>query len=624
MLAGGGGAPAIPFRADQLSPEVMYHAPWEGGSEPEDLTIYAQNSGATNGTGLTRLTDWSGNARHAVSFLGSASFVEASVGTAYGYRSTGSASFGINEISELLFGSSTDLTVVIVYNNTGSGTLFGSQTAANAATTPAIIDRSLGDVDWNSGADSFDFANPLSADSNVLLHTQDASDAFGYLNGTQVYSKGGAPVSIPAGTTLARLFSAGTGSSRFSGNIGFFGVWFRKLTDTERDNLTAWLGDQFGITVAAGFEIASPVSRSVYQIQDDGTGLVRASGPLRGATSLQARWNGGAWNNCTIISGSWSVAIPSDVGRGDLEVRTPDGSRLASVPNVIVGRKIAGWGQSNMFGSAENFDDLSSNLDIALFDPRPSPQPPMFGSLPRNQWNPASDKSCWPRYLEVRAANDLIPWGFVRFAIGSTKIAFWEPDAGPDPAGFGYTGIEYLNTFINAVIEAEGHNPQTYDPDTDGICCEEVFMQIGETDAQAGTTKAAFKSSMVAIARYIRLRLGVPMRCSILQNLPVPSYVPVASQLEAIQDAVSEAVSEELILAGNEGRDPDILLGPDFSGVTLADPPGDGIHWYTDAERDSQGESWAAWPIESQLIYDESGDIVVDEGGNAIYTETVV
>lgn len=621
-----GGAAAAPFSPEQI-PDAgfLFVAPWEGGNAPASVSAEAQNPAIVDGGSINTFTDWSGNARHADLAIGTAALWRTGAnGIVNGaaYHAVSAVSYLLSESGMSLTG--TPLTLVIVYQDTsGSGYLLGStlSNGTTATNAPVIIDRAGGDVDFSSGADSFDFSAAFTG-SHVLLHAQDASDLFGYLDGTQVYTKGSAPATIPSGNIIRRLFSTGSGSSRLAGKIGFAAAYPRKLSDTERDDLTAWLGDTFGIAVAAGFEIASPITRSIFQVQDGGSGTVRAEGPAPTVSALEARWNGGAWTSCQLSGGRWSVELPALPGRGALEVRTLDQSRLATIPNIMIGRKVAGWGQSNMFGSAQNFDDLSANLDISMFDPRPSPQPPMFGSLPRNQWTQASDKSCWPHYLETRRLADSISWGFVRFAIGSTRIAFWEPTAGPDPAGFGYTGIVYLLYFIDSVIRAEGYNPDSYDPNVDDLCCEEVFMQIGETDAQAGTSKTSFKSSLTAIAAYVRLRLGVGVRCSILQALPIPSYVPVLSRLEAIQAAVSEAVAEEESNASIDGRPSNLFLGPDFSGVTLADPPGDGIHWFNDAERDSQGEAWAAWPIASQLILDAGGDIVTDETGAALYTET--
>lgn len=594
----GAGVEPVPFSPEQISDSQIMLVPfWEAGNSPAELAPLAQNPAIIDGATYSKITDWSGNGRHANLTIGTGLWRGGANGI--GGKAVMSAAGGVSYLLQALLPyAGRPLTVVMVFEYTTiSGTLFGSVTGSSG-TTPNMRRTSGGALDFNVGTDQFIFT-PSYTGAHILCHSQDESNAFGYLDGSQVYEKGSAPVDIPSGVSLQRLMSAGgTGSSRIGGKLAFFAVWLRPLTFEERDNLTAWLGDHFSLAVAAGFSLSSPSTRSVFQNQTPGSGVVRAAGTYRsdvGLADLEARWNGGSWHPCSKIGGSWFVDIAGSSGRGTLEVRTTDLMRYVSVEDVSLGRKVGIFGQSNALGSALNFHDLSANLDIAIFDPRPSPMPPMAGSLPRNIWNPAFDKSCWPTYLASRTLSDAMPFGVVRFAIGSTKIAFWEPDAAPDAAGFGYTGIVYLLHMIDAVIRADGRDPNTYTP-SDGLCCEEVFLQIGETDASAGTTKASFKTSLVEIAGYIFLRLGVPTRVSVLQELPVPGYVPIAQQIVDIQNAVVEAVNEESALAVSESRDPRILQGPDFRGVILEDPPGDGVHFYTDVERTLQGDSWAVWP----------------------------
>lgn len=595
VLAVGSGS--APFSPEQIpDAEVLYVMPWEGGNAPDSVAAEAQNPSITDGGSMNIQTDWSGNKRHASLAIGTAQLWRtppngigdgaasvAAAGTSYTLANTGPA-------TPLVYGG-TPITVVAVYQDTGgSGALFGSTTAAAAATTPSILDRAGGDVDWNSGADSFDFDAAYTG-AHVLLHTQDASDAFGYLDGTQVYTKGSAPNAIPVTNILTRVWSAGTGSSRLPGRFGFFAVYLRKLTDTERDNLTAWLGDTFGIAVAAGFSIASPAPYAVFNRSGAGSGVVRASGTYDSAfiSTMDARWSGGSWTPCTLAGGAWSVEVSGTEGTGTLEVRGNGGTFLGSIANVSLGRVVGGCGQSNMLGSSLNKFDFGANTSIGMYDPRPSPQPPMVSREVGQVFGSAYDEGWLPEFLNTRETTDSVPWGVCRFAIGSTRMAFWTPSAAVDAAGFGFS-VQYYAELVRACIAAQGLNPATYDPLTDPPVIEAMLLQIGETDARSGTSKADFKAALNAFADGIMADLGVKTHISILQDLFATGYVAVEAQLIAIQDAVTECAAENA----------NIELGPDFSDVVLdTDPPesSGNVHFYTDAQVSLAASRWAtAYP----------------------------
>lgn len=590
-----GGAAAAPFSPEQI-PDAgfLFVAPWEGGNAPATVSSEAQNPSIVDGGSISTFTDWSGNARHA----------DLAIGTAALWRTgangivEGAAYHAVSAVSYLLSGSGmaltgTPLTVVIVYQDTGaSGYLLGSTLSdgTTATNAPVIIDRAGGDVDWNSGADSFDFSASLTG-SHVLLHAQDASDLFGYLDGTQVYTKGSAPDAIPSGNIIRRIFSTGAGASRLAGKIGFAAAYPRKLTDTERDNLTAWLGDTFGIAVAAGFSIASPAPYAVFHRSGPSSGVVRASGTYDPdfISTMDARWSGGTWTPCTLSGGAWSVEVPGNVGTGALEVRGNSGTFVSSIDSVSIGRVVGGCGQSNMLGSSLNKFNFGANTSIGMYDPRPSPQTPMVAREVGQVFGPAYDEGWLPEFLNTRETTDSIPWWVCRFAIGSTRMAFWTPTAPVDAAGFGFS-VQYYAELVRACIVAQGLNPNTYDPLTDPPVIEAMLLQIGETDARTGTSKADFKTALNAFANGIKADLGVKTHVSVLQNLFATGYVATEAQLTAIQEAVTECGAENA----------NIELGPNFSDVILDTVPPESsgnVHFFTDVQVSLAASRWVtAYP----------------------------
>lgn len=417
--------------------------------------------------------------------------------------------------------------------------------------------------------------------------------------------------------TTKREFSGYTGSTRVRAKrVGWFKI--RDLTEEEAGLLEAWIAEQTGITLATGFSIASPQSYATYNQSSPEIGVVRGTGTYDTSliTNMDVSLDNINWTPCTLSAGTWTGEVSGAPGTHTLYVRGNSGTYGQQVSNVKIGRVVAGFGQSNMLGSSLNKTDYTNTLQLGIYDPRPAPMGLMAGRTDRDTWGPAYDEGWLPDYLNNRYVADGIEWGFVRFAIGSTKLEFWRPDAVVDAAGFGYS-VQYYAEFIRAVIASQGYDPDTYDPATDRQCVEEVFIQIGETDARTGTTKASFKASLNLIVNQIKTDLGddVIIRMSILQDLFATGYVSVEAQLTAIQDAVSEVIAENANLSA----------GPDFSGYVLdTDPPesNGNVHFYTDAQVDYCAGEWDNYPTTSQPIVDGSGNYVVDANGDYLYTET--
>lgn len=559
----------------------MVWAPWEGGLAPDNVSARAQNPAVTTGTVLTTLTEWSGNSDHYNNVF--ATGVTWTTNRINGMPAFVCASQSYSQSSPFALGANT--TIIFVYNNNSGATGFLYQ----GSTQPQLLARNTGTIEWYDTAGSAS-TTLVANTTHVVSRYISATDTISRLDGLQIDAEGSVHDYGAAGIT--RWLSSASGSSRLGGDMmGWLAI--QDITEAELLDVEAWCADQGAVVLAGqGYTIDTPIELTTYQRISTGNGEIRANGTYDPAVvfSLDARHNGGAWSPCTLAGGNWTIDLAATEATGNFDVRVNATASLQTVPNVSVGRVVAGIGQSNMFGSSENKFNNSANTSIAIYDPRPLPQSLMVARSTRDTWGAAYDEGWIPDYLQTRNTNDSVPWGMVRFAIGSTRIAFWEPTAAVDAAGLGYT-VQYYGEFIRAVIAAQGYDPVTYDPLTDNPVCEEVFIQIGESDARFGTTKAAFKASLSAIAAQIKTDLGasVNVRISVLQDLFTTGYVDTFAKLQAIQDAVTETVTE----------DANVSAGPDFSDVVLAKSPPEingNVHFYLDAEVALAAARWAVFP----------------------------
>lgn len=332
--------------------------------------------------------------------------------------------------------------------------------------------------------------------------------------------------------------------------------------------------------------VAFPTENAVIHSDADG-GVVEGYGTIPdGMSGIKVRHNGGTWQDATTSGDIWTYSLSAPRGTGDFEVSANDGAFLTTVRDVTVGINTGMTGQSNIFGSSLNKTNNTSTPQIAIYDPRPSPMGLMVGRAQRDTWGPAYDEGWIPTYLKTKYDADGIGHGATRFAIGSTKLEYWLPTASVDAAGYGYS-VRYYDELVRAIIVSQGLDPATYDPTTDAACCDRVFLQIGEADAKASTSKASFKASLIAFADAIHADLGVGVVVSILQDLFATGYVATEAQLTAIQDAVTEAAAASAY----------ITVGPDFSDVVLdTDPPeqSGNVHFYTDAQVALAASRWSS------------------------------
>ena len=319
--------------------------------------------------------------------------------------------------------------------------------------------------------------------------------------------------------------------------------------------------------------------------------MVRARGTCdaqRGQQGIEARWNGGAWQDCAVSGSSWNIEYPAPAdGTGDLEVRYKNLSHTASVSLVSVGLVYGATGQSNMYGSTDNYHDGSDHTPhVAIYERRLAAVTAMTPGASNDGWNIARSKAFAPLFLEQRATATGLPCAMVRCSQGSTNIAFWLPGAGVN-----FDDVEAYEALRSSLIKSQGLNPDTYDPATGPKLCEFILQQIGETDAAQGTAEADWEARITQFATSIHEDTGAPVYLSTLQELPT-SYAD-ASNLDAIQQGVADAVAAEAAAAASAGRSQVLYAGPSFAGVDLtASGSRDGVHWQTDAEALSLAAAW--------------------------------
>jgi hypothetical protein len=571
--------------------DLLIYAPWEGGNSPSSVSGEAQNLSLVSSDSVAMITDWSGNGKHASAHP---SYSTQPTWDEEGYTSTGGVVYLLGGVVDagvqIGDGSSKPKATIfaVIEDLGGTGTMFSAVNSSDSNSYPWMLDRSSGELAL------FTDGGTLSVDSSYsgkhiveVVIDGDSNVQNCYLDGVFVDTD---DIATQADDIfLQGLFARANGANRAS-DMKIIGLMMVNdvLSSSDRDAIRVQIGADINIPVTAGFAISYPQERNIYQKHTASDGPIYAHGTYDSTTvtALEARYgSSGSYTACTLnADGTWTVTLTGcSVGTDTFYIRTTDLSRTAEVSTVMVGNKIGAFGQSNIFGAAQNKFNLSSNMDIAIFDPRHEPMGLMAGSLPRNQWNPAYNKSIFPYLLEDLNTRDSEPWGVVRWAIGTTKIAWWEPDAAVDAAGYGY-GVQYYTAFVNALIEANGLDPATYNEATHGKVCDAIILGIGETDAKTGTTQASWEASALEIANALNTKFDVKTYVGTISNLgdTTGSGYTTQARNDDIQDAQVASWTETNIEVGADMRTYNVTT----------DPVGDLVHYYTDGEIEDYKDTW--------------------------------
>lgn len=479
-----------------------------------------------------------------------------------------------------------------LYHTHGSSSTEGLEIEAESSGRIRTFNNNVNGGTLTTATDSF----PVGEVSSIAVARSNSNFVRRVYAGGAIVTDTGDP---PLGTVLDTFIGADAGTSAF-----FEGTYYHVAEytgaeldfsdDGKLDLLVAWGDALRDAVIAAQIVIDFPATLATFQRQSNsGGGLIRARGTCsakRGASGIEARWNGGAWVDCVVGGNEWSVeyVAPAD-GTGDLEVRYKTLAHTASVEAISVGLVYGGTGQSNMFGSTDNFSDKSAHTpQVAIYERRYDGQAAMYPGASNNGWNRAESKAFAPEFLAQRATSTGSPCALVRCAIGSTRISFWLSDGTVNPD---FSNQTPFDAFVRALCESQGLDPDTYDPVTGPKLCEFVLQQIGETDAAVGTSKANWEARITAFATDIHAKTGAPVYLSALQELPASYADPL--DLDDIQQGVSDAVAAEAAAASSEGRAQVLYAGPSFVGVDLiAGGSSDGVHWQTDTQLIDLATAW--------------------------------
>lgn len=317
------------------------------------------------------------------------------------------------------------------------------------------------------------------------------------------------------------------------------------------------------------FEISSPQPHVVFQRQADGLGTIRAHGTLHTEPSDEIELKLQDQREWTKAKrrpdGTWSATIKAPVGSYTLALRTTKSAQQRTLPLIHVGDVYLLSGQSNALGSAKTRFTVNAPLidKAGLYD----------GQAPG--WQAPYERSWVPRFIQARIDQDKLPVGVVRFAVGSTHLHKWQPDA-PAPRGWPQPLLELL---WKTAAQSQGLSPEDYLAKRDGTLARAVLWMHGETDAKSGT--ADYATRFEPIAQSIEARLGLPILMSQLQDLDAKGYT-TTERLTLVRQAQTSLIE----------RLPNVLPGPDFKGWVLS--PSNGVHFHSDDEVTRCADAWSA------------------------------
>lgn len=338
------------------------------------------------------------------------------------------------------------------------------------------------------------------------------------------------------------------------------------------DELSALEGDLLArqeMLRRSRFNVLSPQPHVVFQRQADGLGTIRARGMLNTDPSDEIELKLKDQRDWTKAKrqpdGTWSAHIKAPAGTYTLEFRTTKSAQQRALSSINVGDVYLLSGQSNALGSAKTRFTISAPFisKAGLYD----------GQSPG--WVAPYERSWVPRFIQTRIEQDKVPVGVVRFAVGSTHLHKWQPDA-PAPKGWPQPLLDLL---FKTAAQAQGLTPSDTNVTRDGVLARAVLWMHGETDAKSGT--ADYAERFEPIAQSIEEHLGMPILMSQLQDLDAKGYTTTA-RLALVRQAQAALIE----------RLPRVLPGPNFHGWVLS--PANGVHFYTDDEVNRCADAWSA------------------------------
>ena len=305
------------------------------------------------------------------------------------------------------------------------------------------------------------------------------------------------------------------------------------------------------------------------------TGSIAITGTYSGGTvptSIEARWNGGAWAVITASpSGGTFSGTLSDLtsGNGALEVRYSNATAVAdSVDNVAIGAKLLFWGQSNFSGRANNPQTYTGTA--GFFHKY---------TVTNNLWQQGADPfdtdtasgSLFPLLANQLVSAIECPVAFIGVAAGSTTLSQWQSG-------------QALNARMLNYISAAA---------SDGL--EGICSWIGESDAGTATSETTYKAQYNAVIDQLKTLTGVNSMLVAISGLALTDYANVR---QWIKDVAAGNANASDIVPEIWPLYQKIHYETDTETALAADAVGDGIiasFYTTDATYtlNADGASWS-------------------------------
>lgn len=390
-------------------------------------------------------------------------------------------------------------------------------------------------------------------------------------------------------TTTATVSYLASEDATATGTGALTGVTSVAFTDYANNVFTAATGGALDGTGPSGNDrglvlagapaiyITTPVVWDLYARNPaTNTGSISITGTYSDATptAIEARWSGGTWTtiDAAPTGGSYSGSLTGlSTGNGTLEVRMANATTVtASVVNVAIGAKFLFWGQSNFSGRATNAQTYTGTAGwFHKF------------TVSNNQWQQGADPfdtatangSIYPLLANLLTTELGCPVGFIGVAMGSTALAAWQPG-------------QSLNTrMVDYYNAATAHS-------SGGI--EAVISWIGESDADAGTAEADFKSRYNTVIDQLKTLTGKDSLLVAPSGLNTTGYANVRQWVSEIAATSANTAPDEVQMWPLFQK---IHYETDTETALAADAVGDGIiaSFYTTGSTYTLNADGAAW-----------------------------
>jgi len=338
--------------------------------------------------------------------------------------------------------------------------------------------------------------------------------------------------------------------------------------DGTMDVLSSVIDD--GATVTSSITITTP--NYTFVPSNGGNQTINIEGTYQGSpTSIEFSVNGGAYSEA-VASPTGNVfnhALSLPDGQYTVVYRFSDQTEVnATITPIAVAFSVTTAGQSNMSSRGVNNQTFSDNAGGAtaflygndnVFKQLEDPYDSSVGQVDLVSEDTAAGGSWMVRFADKWLTNSNVPIGIMPCADGSTYIAQWQK-TNTSKVVSGLNLYQSMTKRINAV---GGTNV--------------VFMQLGESDCNIGTSKATYKAEFKQFADDVLADFGV-------ETFIVPLHTLTAASVTTETATTGQTVIREaqIELAAENAH---IKIGQPLTDIDLS--IGDGLHFTTDVDLDT-------------------------------------